>query len=81
MPIIATETSVITRMDLAYKWLMFLLSVITDMFYSSSTGDDGDPSNKQLLIVVAPHALVWAWMMCFIMTAQTAMASYIRILL
>ena len=78
MPIIATETSVITRMDLAYKWLMFLLSAITDMFYSSSTDDDGDPSNKQLLMVVASHALVWAWMMWFfVMTTLTVTLFYI----
>ena len=78
VPIIAPETSVPIRRDLVHQWLIFLLSVITDMaFYSPSAGDD-DLDNKQLYIVVASHALVWAWMMWFfVMTTLTARLFYI----
>ena len=62
-------------MDLAYKWLMCLLPVITDMFYNPSTGDD-DFSNYHLHIMMASHVLVCAWM-CFTMTTQAATTSYI----
>ena len=59
MPIIAPKTPINTSMDIVDQWfIIFLLSVITDMaFYSPSAGDN-DLDNKQLYIVVASHAQV-----------------------
>ena len=67
VPIFAPETSVTARMDLVYQWMMWLLSVRTDM---------ASYSNKHLHLVLDIPVSVGAWMLVF-MTTQAATVSCI----
>ena len=67
MPIFAPETSVTARMDLVYHWMMWLLSMRTDM---------APYSNKELHLVLDIPASVRAWMQ-LIKTTQAVTVSYI----
>ena len=78
VPIFASKTPINTSMDIVYQWfIMWLLSVIMDMasYIPSSSGDD--LGNTQLHIMVVSHALLWSWMVWFIMTTQAVTAPYI----
>ena len=81
VPIFASKTPINTSMDIVYQWfIMWLLSVIMDMapYIPSSSGDD--LGNTQLHIMVVSHALLWSWMVWFIMATQGATTFYFSIL-